>query len=108
MRRLAHELSLAPNALYRYFRSREILVASVADETARRIIARVQAALDTPERGGTMGPAERVRTLAREYIAFGAEHPALYTTLTADRREAEASLPKPLGQDLLWALVRTS
>ena len=108
LRRLAGELGLVPNALYRYFPSREVLIAAVADEVARRLIATITDALTTREAAaGSAGlqPAMRVLALAEVYAAFGEEHPALYETLTTDRTEAEAALPKPLGHDLLWELV---
>lgn len=108
LRRLAADLGLVPNALYRYFRSREVLIAAVADEVARRLVERATDALAASEAvAGPAGldPVVRIRILARVYAAFGDEHPALYETLTADRREAEAALPRPLGHDLLWELV---
>ena len=108
LRRLAGELGLVPNALYRYFASREILVAAVADEVARQLVQRATDRLIASETA--MGPAgldpiARIRILAKVYAAFGEDHPALYETLTADRSEAEATLPRPLGHDLLWELV---
>ncbi len=108
LRRLAGELGLVPNALYRYFPSREVLIAAVADEVARRLVRLATDALTAGEAAaGSAGldPVARIRILAEVYAAFGDEHPALYETLTADRGEAEAALPRPLGHDLLWELV---
>ena len=104
LRRLARELGLVPNALYRYFPSREVLVAAVADEVARRLVGLATDAL-AASGSGAPDPGARIRILAEVYAAFGDQHPALYETLTADRSEAEAALPRPLGHDLLWDLV---
>lgn len=108
LRRLAGDLGLVPNALYRYFASREVLMAAVADQVARRLITAIREDLSSrgEEAGvGGLPPVERVRALAEVYAAYAEAHPALYETLTADRSEAEAALPKPLGHDLLWELV---
>ena len=108
LRRLAGELGLAPNALYRYFPSREVLVAAVADDVARQLVkvaTNALAASDGVACPAGQDPVARIRILAGVYAAFGDEHPALYETLTADRSEAEATLPRPLGHDLLWQLV---
>ena len=108
LRRLAKELGLVPNALYRYFPSREVLIAAVADEVARQLVKRATDALTAREAATSparLDSAARIQLLAEVYAAFGDEHPALYETLTADRSEAEATLPRPLGHDLLWELV---
>ncbi len=108
LRRLARELGLAPNALYRHHASREALVAAVADEVARRLVAAIGAELAAREAGAApdgLDARTRVRVLAEVYADFGAAHPALYRVLMGPRGEAEASLSRPLGYDLLWELV---
>lgn len=108
LRRLAGLLGLVPNALYRHFPSREVLVAAVADDVARRLLATIgQAVAEAEAQAAQAGlaPADRVRVLVEVYAAFADEHPALYQTLMTDMAEAEATLPKPLGHDLLWEQV---
>jgi AcrR family transcriptional regulator len=108
LRRLARELGLAPNALYRHYASREVLMAAVADEVARRLVAAVGAELAAREaaaRPGGLDARGRVSILAEVYAAFGTTHPALYKALMGRRGDAEATLPRPLGYDVLWDLV---
>ena len=105
LRRLARVLDLAPNALYRHFPSRKVLVAAMADEVARRLLASIKQALagsESKTRISRRAAADRVRVLVEVYMAFADEHPALYQTLMTDMAEAEAALPEPLGHDLLW------
>ena len=103
LRRVAGMLGVNPNALYRYYATRDVLVSAVADEVARRLLAAIDAGLERPGRGGPCK--ERVRTLMEVYAAFADDHPALYGTLMTDRPSAEAELPQPLGYDLLWSRV---
>lgn len=108
LRRLARELGLAPNALYRHYASREILMAAVADEVARRLVAAIGAELEAREAAATpvgLDARSRVRILAEVYAAFGRDHPTLYEALMGRRGEAEATLARPLGYDVLWGVV---
>jgi AcrR family transcriptional regulator len=102
LRRLASDLGLTANAVYRYFSSREVLLATVADGAARRLADAIGTALRD---AGATDPIKRIRIMAGVYAAFSLDHPAIYRTLVVDRREAEATLPQPLGIDMLWALV---
>lgn len=102
LRRIAGILGITPNALYRHYASRDVLMAAVADEVARRLLEAINQALD---KLGTM-PAPcaevRVRTLVRVYATFADGHPDLYQMLMIDRSAAEAGLPRPLGYEQLW------
>ena len=105
LRRVAGILGVVPNALYRYYATRDVLVAAVADEVARRLLAAIDQALGRLGGDAPGGPEERVRTLMDVYAAFADAHPDLYATLMTDRASSEAGLPQPLGYDLLWARV---
>jgi AcrR family transcriptional regulator len=106
IRRVAGILSLAPNALYRHYASREVLVAAVADEVARRLLAAINKTLEKKERQSPrLSAQERVRALVEVYAKFARSNPGLYETLMTDMSKAEASLPKPLGHDELWDKV---
>lgn len=113
IRGVASALGLAPNALYRHFASREALVAAIADEVARRLLAAVNARLDEPQndqglkRPGSKppGPKRRLRVFAEVYAEFARANPDLYQTLMTDTSASEAGLPRPLGHDELWAKV---
>lgn len=105
LRRVAGLLGVVPNALYRYYATRDVLVAAVADEVARRLLGAIDEALDRPREDVPPRAESRVRTLMEVYAAFADAHPALYATLMTDRPAAEAELPQPLGYDLLWVRV---
>ena len=105
LRRVAGVLGVVPNALYRYYATRDVLVAAVADQVAKRLLAAVNEALDRPGQDGPHRAKDRIRTLMEVYAAFAGDHPALYATLMTDRPAAEARLLHPLGYDLLWLRV---
>jgi AcrR family transcriptional regulator len=105
LRRVAGVFGVVPNALYRYYATRDVLVAAVADQVARRLLAAINKALDRPWQDGPHRAEDRIRTLMEVYAAFADAHPALYATLMTNRPAAEAKLPQPLGYDLLWARV---
>jgi AcrR family transcriptional regulator len=78
IRGLAAELHLTPNALYRYYRSREALLAAVAVHGAAPLLNSLNAA------------AGDLNALAAEYMRFAFEHPALYDLyMTCDSLSAE-------------------
>jgi len=104
IRRVASELGLAANALYGHFGTRDILVAAVADEVAKRLLVAINDAL-AKLKSKRANPERDVRTLIEVYIKFARSHPALYQTLMIDRAAAEVTLPKPLGHDELWLKV---
>ena len=105
LRRVAGVLGVNPNALYRYYATRDVLVAAVADEVARRLLAAIDQALERCDRNVSYGPKDCVRALMDVYAAFADAHPDLYGTLMTDRALAETKLPQPLGYDLLWSRV---
>jgi len=102
LRRIAGILGITPNALYRYYRSRDVLIAAVADEVARRLLEAINKALDQLGTAPAPSAEARVRTLMQVYAEFADAHPDLYQTLTTDRSAAEAELPRPLGYEQLW------
>ncbi|WP_420596013.1 TetR/AcrR family transcriptional regulator [Deinococcus sp.] len=99
LRALATELNLTPNALYRYFPSREALLAAVATQGAALLFGDVRAALgDEPLSQPDAGLFE----LARRYLRFARQRPALYDlymtcgSLSAEQRRS---------YDQLWQVV---
>ena len=105
LRRIAGLLGIVPNALYRHYASREVLIAAVADEVARRLLIAINETLDRPEGGTLLRAEDRVRALMNVYAEFSDAHPDLYQTLMTNRSAAEAGLPQPLGHDQLWLKV---
>lgn len=104
LRRVASLLGVTPNALYRYYGSRDVLVAAAADEVARRILDKINLALanaDSIQANHT----ERVRTLMTVYAEFADTYPTLYETFLTAKASAAAELPTPQYHDLLWLKV---
>ena len=96
LRALAAELKLTPNALYRYYASREELLAAVAVAGARELLAGLQQTGTQHATGG--GPAG----LAGQYLHFARTRPALYDLfMTCDSLNAE----QRQVYDQLWALL---
>ena len=96
LRGLAASLNIAPNALYRYFPNRAQLENAVADESARRLHQLLRRAV------GKKAPADSIRSMARAYLKFAREQPALYQSMmTPDAEPAEACC----AHDELWLFV---
>ena len=99
LRALATELNLTPNALYRYFPSREALLAAVATQGAALLFEDVRAALGDET---LPQPDAGLFELARRYLRFARQRPALYDlymtcgSLSAEQRRS---------YDQLWQVV---
>jgi AcrR family transcriptional regulator len=74
LREVARGAGYAPSALYNHFAGREDLVTALAVEAVGTLAAYLEAAP-----AGT--PAERLRGLARAYLAFAREHAEGYRTI---------------------------
>lgn len=105
LRRVSAVLGVTPNALYRYYSSRDVLVAAVANEVARRVLEAINLALADVEQPFQTDDTGRVRTLMQVYAGFADAHPTLYQMLTTAKASAAAELPTPLYPDLLWLRV---
>lgn len=92
VRAVAAALGLAPNALYRYYADRDALLAAVAEEGARQLLA----AAEDATRG--LSGADAVRSFAAAYLRFARERPALYATLLDGR--ASPAGHRPAHEDL--------
>lgn len=100
LRRLAAEIGVTPNAIYRYFRNLDVLVAAAADAVAERLHHFVS-------EGMAMLPANlptehRIRRLLALHSEFLATKPALYQILFSASQEAEAELPEPRWRGRLF------
>ncbi|WP_425148206.1 TetR/AcrR family transcriptional regulator [Deinococcus sp.] len=84
LRALAAELKLTPNALYRYFGSREALLAAMAVQGAVLLLQALE-----PVLRNSLSP-QGVHELARRYLAFARTRPALYDLyMTCDSLSSE-------------------
>ena len=85
LRRVSSLLGVTPNALYRYYRSRDVLVAATADEVARRMLETIDIAIAEAEKLSGANDEARVRVLTAVYADFADTHPNLYRTLMTPR-----------------------
>jgi AcrR family transcriptional regulator len=104
LRGVASTLEVAPNAIYRYFASRDVLLAAVAENVMHDLTAAIEGELFSPE-ALSMPPIDRVRALGHLYARFFEAHPALYEIMTVDFGDALAELPQPPAHEPLWQRV---
>lgn len=100
LRRLAGEIGVTANALYRYFDSRDMLVAAAADAVAHRLYLIIEDGMAEPSCGNLAEG--RVRRLLTIYSSFAEDNPALYRTFLSAKREVGALLPEPHYHERLW------
>lgn len=100
LRRLASEIGVTANALYRYFKSRDVLVAASADAVGHRLYVAIEEGL--PELPSDATAKDRVRKLLAIYSNFAESNPALYHMFLSAKYEAASSLPPPHYHELLW------
>lgn len=96
MRELSAEVGVAPNALYRYFPDRDALLAAVADDGARLLLAALERA------AGRRAGVSALRAVADAYLAFAAGRPALYALVMTPHQHPEGHDP---AHDALWRFV---
>lgn len=100
LRRLAAEVGVTANALYRYFESRDVLVAASADAIGHRLHTIIENAIAELPTDVTVE--HRVRTLLVVYSNFAQNNPALYRTFIGANNEAGADPSGPHYRDMLW------
>ena len=72
MRRIGAEVGCSPMAMYRYFASKEELLASICEETFERLEGQI-ATIDA-----NVSPLERLRSVLKAVIAFAVSNPNPY------------------------------
>ncbi len=97
MRTLASKLGVNASSLYHHFSGKEVLEKALADEGARLLLKRLEAA------ARNQFAREALAATAEAYLAFCREHPALYTLMMAPRppEKAEAGASKDLWNFVL-------
>ncbi|WP_327268666.1 TetR/AcrR family transcriptional regulator [Streptomyces sp. NBC_01218] len=101
-RRLAERIEYSQPVLYSHFRGKREIIGAVALQGAAELAAAVRAATVAAN-----GPRERVAALARAYLAFAAENPAVYDAifqLDGGLAYAREDTPAPL-KDAFAALL---
>jgi AcrR family transcriptional regulator len=100
-RRLADEIEYSQPVLYSHFAGKDAIVAAVALEGFTELAVRLRAATQVGE------PRVALEALARAYMAFAEENPALYDamfTMAVDLPFGQDDTPEPL-QDGFQALL---
>lgn len=100
LRRLAAEIGVTANAIYRYFRSLDVLVAAAADAVAQRLYRFVETSMVALP--AELSAEQRVRRLLTFHGEFTASNPSLYRILFSASQEAEAELPEPRWRGRLF------
>lgn len=101
-RRLAERIEYSQPVLYSHFRGKREIIGAVALQGASEMAAAARAATATAD-----GPRARAAALARAYLAFAEQHPAVYDALfrlDGGLAYAQEDTPEPL-QDAFGALL---
>lgn len=88
---LAQRLGVTDGAPFRHFGSRLALLVAVAEEGARRVVERMEAAA-----AGVEDPLEQQRARGVAYVRFAVEQPGYFRALT----RAEVNAASPLLQEM--------
>lgn len=100
LRKLAAEIGVTANAIYRYFLRLDVLVAAAADAVAHRLHSFIERSMGALP--NELPADERVRRLLVFYGEFMVANPSLYRILFSACREAEAELPEPRWRGRLF------
>ncbi|MFK0195715.1 TetR/AcrR family transcriptional regulator [Kitasatospora sp. NPDC090308] len=103
-RRLAERIEYSQPVLYSHFRGKREIIGAVALQGSTELAAALRAATAAAD-----GPRARVRALARAYLGFAADNPAVYDAvfqLDGGLAYAREDTPEPL-KDAFAALVET-
>ncbi len=94
LREVARRAGVSHAAPYNPFADRQALLAAVATEGFRRLAASIGRAVE-----GVSEPRERLRALARGYLAFPAAHPGLYRLMFGSEIHDRAAHPELVAAD---------
>lgn len=103
LRRIAKDLGVTANALYKYFPSREILLTAAADAIARMIHTAIEDSLR--HLPGDADPEARLKTMLKAYLSFAEKNAELYTIFLKTSPDTASALPEPHYYKLLWPQV---
>jgi AcrR family transcriptional regulator len=109
LRAVAREAGVSQTAPYRHFADRAALVAAVAEDGFRRLLARLTAAARAP--GRTTGRAQHtarggLQAIALAYVRFALDHPEEYRVMFGREVAATPAAPGSARQDV-FALLRS-
>ncbi|MDJ0866963.1 MAG: TetR/AcrR family transcriptional regulator [Myxococcota bacterium] len=94
LRAVARRAGVSHGAPYNHFADRQALLAAVATEGFEQLGASIATAA-----AGVTAPRERLRALARGYLAFPAAHPELYRLMFGNEIRDRAAHPELVAAD---------
>ncbi len=97
IRGVAKRLDLSPNAIYRYYRDKDALLAELASQGASLLLQRLQEAIVNKQ------DQEVLFALADSYVAFAFEHQSLYELMM---RAHKYTPEQEMKFHELWGFVR--
>jgi AcrR family transcriptional regulator len=105
LRELARRVGVTANAAYRHFQDKEDLLAAIAAEGIRAMVAQQRAAADAAS-----DPRDRLVAIGQSYVAFARSHPALYRlmfgTFSARHRTGELAEADRAASGLLTGALQ--
>ncbi len=102
LRALAERIDYSPAALYRYFGSREDIIAAVANESLGMLAEQLRAAA---RRSSDDTASESVTAVGLAYLRFAAEEPVRFRLVFAEGVSARSSLGEPPGEGSPYGVV---
>ncbi|MFC4732257.1 TetR/AcrR family transcriptional regulator [Salipiger abyssi] len=103
LRRLAKELGVTANALYKYYDSLDVLRAAAADAVAQELYAAIDEGMAALPEG--TAPVSRLHRLLEIYSSFAENNPDLYRIFLDAKPAAASRLPEPHYHTLMWPQV---
>jgi AcrR family transcriptional regulator len=101
MRKVGERAGFTATTIYRYFKDRDELVFTVADEAFREFGRRLEAAAATET-----DPMAQIQAIGRAYVQFGIERPVHYRLMFIQRPDYLVSCP-PNSQEIRLASFNT-
>jgi AcrR family transcriptional regulator len=86
MRRIAEAVEYSPAAIYQYFENRDAIAAGLMDQGFEELATAFESLTPIAD------PVERLKAVARTYIAFGLDHPETYRLMFMEDPEITKSL----------------
>jgi AcrR family transcriptional regulator len=80
LRQVAEQIGYSPGTIYLYFKNKDALLFTLANEGFMRFAEMLQAAVDA-----TDDPKEQIFGMAEGYIAFGLKNPVHYRLMFMER-----------------------
>jgi AcrR family transcriptional regulator len=105
MRKIADAIGYSPASLYLYFESRDAIGYALGDEGYAQLLAALALPANSSQPAAGPEPAERLRALARAYVAFARAHPQTYRLVFVDLLGVHGQEAEPVVRVFAEALA---